>query len=344
VLLRFEIGQVTVRLHAWPLSGWVTLGAPSLKWLRTRVWLAVLMGPATNGALLLLTVRFWSTLEAVVGDALVSTWFFVNLLMMCGNLLPFRTSDAGRVIQSDGLTLLTLPLFKDLTPFLLSAPVMRAMGRFEREDFPAARPHLEQALERVPGHVGLIVSLAACHSSAGEHARCIALLTPLLTTATDEAPRICAAMHNNLAFSHLMIHAKSHSKEGDLAEAERFSNLSFSEFPCIVELRSTRAFVLAATGRAADALALLQYVHYQWASARQRAAQEAARAYALTVLNRPPEAREAAERATQLHPESREWLTCLGVPFATTPAAVPLEPAPANAEGTGAEAQDTPGR
>jgi hypothetical protein len=168
--------------------------------------------------------------------------------------------------------------------------------------------------------VALTVSLAACYSSVGEHARNIALLTPLLEASAAQPAVIRALLYNNVAFAHLMIHARSHGEEGDVAEADRLSQASFSLFPCILEIRGTRAFVLTATGRAVDALQLLEYLHYGWATRRQRSACEAARAFALTALGRHSEAHEAAMRAAELHPESRDWLKSLGLPGADTPA------------------------
>src|ERR1700722_37361 len=43
-----KIFGVPLRIHAWPLLGLTCLGSQSLRLLRLRVWISVLMGPATN--------------------------------------------------------------------------------------------------------------------------------------------------------------------------------------------------------------------------------------------------------------------------------------------------------
>ena len=97
-------------------------------------------------------------------------------------------------------------------------------------------------------------------------------------------------------------------------------------YPCLLEFRATRALVLAATGQAQEALQILDYVHFDTGTRRQRAQRQTARAGALRSLNQVQEAEEAAALAVQLDRASLKILQSLG--FSPKPGAKLIEPRP----------------
>jgi hypothetical protein len=89
VVWKFGIRGLPVQIHAWPFSGRVFLGASSLKVLRTRLWLATLMGPVVNVLLAVGAALWWDPLESLWGTAVVALWFTVNVILVL-SLSPTR--------------------------------------------------------------------------------------------------------------------------------------------------------------------------------------------------------------------------------------------------------------
>lgn len=317
-LWRFNVLRIPIEVHAWPLSGRVAIGSANLRYLRTRVWITHLMGPMTNGLLVLLVVASWAPLESIFGATILTIWVFVNALLGVTALLPRRIAELGQM-ASDGLALIEIPRATPakLQLYLMAAPLMRALSRFEAGDFHGAQVWAQEAVSRSPDNLLAGVLLSACETSRGEYEPARARLIPALGRADSEAPYIRAAIHNNLAFAVLMTSLSSVSAEAQLADADRLSENAYTTYPCVLEYRSTRALILATTARSDQALKLLDYSHYETGTPRQRAHRETARALALHHLGRGTEALEAATKAVQAEPSVAgvlRSLRCCGVP------------------------------
>jgi Peptidase family M50 len=315
-LAKFELLSVPVQLHAWPLSGLVYLGSPSLRFLRMRLWITTLMGPMTNVLLVVITVHWWTTLQSHLGPSLPVVCVIVNLMVAVMNLVPRYAHDFGRTQRSDGLALLQIlftPTSK-LRAYLFSAPLMRAVSCFEAGDFDAANSWLTRGLERVPGNSWLTVMQSACWSYVGKYAEARMSITPVVERSSSEDPLVRASAVNNLAFALLMQAPDAAPSNETMQKADQFSLESFEMYPCVLAYRSTRALVLAALGRCEEALRLLDYVHYRTASARERSNQGTARAFAFLKSGRAAEAREAANDAKRLDPTAFTFLPQLGLP------------------------------
>jgi hypothetical protein len=280
-----------------------------------------------NAVVLALTFVFWGRLAAL-GSHLPFVWVILNSLMVLGTLMPVERAVEEGIPTSDGFQLLAIPFLRSeqLQSFLISAPAARAAMRFERGDFAGARQWVVAALERAPGHVGLKVCLSACQCAAvlqgqaGEYRQAIALLTPLLDDAACAGPHERADVYNILAFAQLMAHAESNGEAGNIDEADRLSDAAFAMYPCVLTHRATRALVLSARGRAAEALPLLDYVHYDGGTPVERSAREIARALAFLSLGRNSEASAAQRRAEKIHALSTRWLEPLAALTCARPA------------------------
>lgn len=316
VVWQFEIRGLPIRLHSWPVSGRVYLGASSTRWLRTRLWLSTLMGPATNLLLAWGTAVWWKPLVAYFGSPVVYLWWTVNLFIGLLQLLPQRYRDAKYFVPvpSDGLALLQLPRWKDekLQVCLYSAQLMRALAKYERGDFKGALFVATDALARAPKVVLLRQVQAASYLYAGEYQSGVEVVRPLLSDPGAQAPPYRAAVQLNLAFGLVMSNVGESSEHPDLQEAGRLSREAFEAYPCILEFRCTRGLVLALTGQAEEALQILEYVEFDRATPRQRAQRQTARAVALRSFARLQEAEEAAALAVQLDGASIEIVRSLG--------------------------------
>jgi len=312
---RFEVASIPVRIHALPLSGSVLLGSRSLQFLRTRLWIATLMGPMTNALLIAALVHWWGSLEQRFGAVLPALFLAINFLVVTGNLIPRYIPRLGRRLRSDGLALVQIPRtpVSKLHRYLFAALQMRAHSRFEAGDVKGAKEDLTQALQRVPGEPSLTLGQAACFYYLGQYTAARSVLTSLLEGAAAQGPHFQAAVRSSLAFTLLMEDPDAGAESPSLRQADKLSAESFEMYPCILAFRSTRSLVLSAVGRCDEATHLLDHVLYAHASRQERSHQEASRAFALRKSGRLREARAIAERAAGLDRTTLTFLVTFGL-------------------------------
>lgn len=332
VVSKFELLGLPIRLHMWPISGRVYLGAASLRWLRTRLWVATLMGPMTNALLLVATTTWRPSLVSVFGTAAVSLWFWVNFSLLINSLIPRRVRGLSRSSITDGLQLLTLPnrTREQLAVYRTSALSMRALSRFEDDNFSGARTLLTAALQREPEN-GLLQNLqAACYLSEGEYRAGLDIVKPLADRSTAETAQARALVYNTTAFATAMLKIGAAADDPQLLEADRLSGTAFGMFPCVLDYRLTRSLILAATERPLQTLQLLEYPLFHAARPRTQAQRAAVQAFAHRQLGNLAEAEAAAALAIRLDASTAGVLRTLGVtpsPTARAPSvAKPAKP------------------
>jgi tetratricopeptide (TPR) repeat protein len=330
-LIRLGVGRklwggtilsVPLRIHGWPSSGFTYLGSRSMRFLRLRIWLTTLMGPATNLLLIAPAAAFWNPLARVVGANVVLFWIVLNALLATVSLLPHRIRRSGQWLQSDGLQLLQIPFKKrsELAIYLVATPILSALDLYRDSDYAGARDICLKGLERFPGNQWLSVTFSACQISLGDYDAAMATLNPLLEPATTEAPEVRAAVLNNLAIAIWLRDIHTDSREQSSARADELSDRAFRMYPCVLPYRSSRALLLVATNRPDQALKLLEYSNYDRGSAADRADHQIARAFALRRLNRREEADQAIAAGLQLNKTRQPWVATLGLlPPASTP-------------------------
>jgi len=306
---------VPLRVHGWPLLGMTYLGSTNLRWLRLRVWLTVLMGPATNLLLIAAAAGLWTSLVRLLGTDIMILWILYNGILVVGNLVPRSTSIAGQRHRTDGMQLLKIP-FKttnELAIYLSSHALVTAWVLLDDGDYAGARNACLEALQRLPGHPLLITILSACQISLGDYAAAQVVLEPLLDATPNATPEVRAVAANNIALALWLGDLHSPVAAQSTARADALSNRAYAMYPCVLPYRSTRALLLTATDRADEALTLLGYCNYDRGSKAERGDQEAARAFALRHLNRRQEADQALAAALRLNTTRRYWLTRLGL-------------------------------
>lgn len=312
---RFHLGAVPIRLNMWPLSGRVYLGCDQQRFPRARVWLATLMGPLSNVLLVWAAAAGWHHLAPVIGTPVVGAWITVNLLIAFFNLLPSSGVDiGGNLYRSDGLALLQIPRVPDsqLEIYRISALLVRAVDRFEVEDFSGGLVWVEQAVRRAPGNSQVILTLGGCKIALGQYSEGLAVLAPLRDQ-SDLAIGMRMPLCNNVAYALAMRNAGPHPDAAELARADQLTAEIMSNFPCILTFRTTRALVLAVTRRPEEALALLEYMNYPAGTPSEISSREVTRALALSQLGRTAEAEKSAALALRVSPVVRSELQQLGI-------------------------------
>jgi hypothetical protein len=310
-----KILGVPLRIHGWPTMGLTYVGARSTRWLRLRVWITVLLGPATNLLLMGAAMVLWNPLVLVVDTNIIILWILNNALLVAFSLLPYRIRRSGQLHHSDGLQLLEIPFKKraDLAIYLAASAITSSSILFYDSDYAGARDVAAKGLERLPGNLWLSIMLSACHSNLDEYHAARAVLEPFLDSSASEASELRAAIANNLAVAVWLCDLGTAQSNEATARADTLSARAFSMYPCILAYRSTRALILTATHRPEEALALLQYSNYERGSAIDRADREATRAFALRELNRNEDADRAIAAALRLNNTRRQMMAKLGL-------------------------------
>lgn len=321
-LWQFRICDLPVQIHAWLLSGRVLLGSPSLSYLRTRLWLSTAAGPLVNAVLVAVTVHFWLRLVLTMGTAVPAIWLIVNAMLCGGSLFPYHLSALGRQHDSDGLSLLKTPRKTDsqLMPLLRAAPLVRAWYAHQVDDFVGAKAAAEKALSRAPQDLVAKVLLCVALLDLQDPSAAVACLMPSLEDLMEKKPAERALVWSTLALALLVDSARDPKKQADLGQAGRMSHDAYRLYPCILEYRATYAIFLATTQRGAEALELLEYMHYRTGTDKQRSYREVARAIAFRQLGRTTEASESSRVAESLDPSNAHLLRDLvSTKFAAAP-------------------------
>lgn len=323
-LWRGKILGVPLRVHGWPTSGLTYLGSRSLRFLRLRVFLTILMGPITNILLLVVAVAFYGSFARSVGANIVLLWILLNAFFVLASLLPYRHHRLGQSYRSDGLQLLQVPLktSADLAVYLAATPVRSALELFKESDFAGARDVCLKGLERLPGNPWLRVMLSACQITLGEFNSALVILKPLHDTLATQIPEVRGAVLNNLALAIWLQEINTPQSEQSTPHADELSARAFSMYPCVLAYRSTRALLLVATNRPNEALALLEYSNYERGTSTDRGDQYIARAFAFRRLNRTVDAEQALIRAMQINKTRQPWILALGLFPDVTPSSV----------------------
>jgi len=306
-----KILSVPISVRTWPLLGLTAFDSKSLRLLRLRVWLTVFMGPATNAILIAFAIVLWDPLVRLVGLEMVILWIVYNALLVLGNLWVHRPKEAGQRYRSDGLQLVQIPFKKpaDLAIYLSGGSIVSALALFSDGEFVAARDIAVRGLNRLPDNVSLSLILSACQISLGDYHSAEVTLEPLLISSTIEFPEVRAAIANNLALAVWLGHIGTANEAESTARAEVLSASSFSQYPCILDYRSTRSLVLTASGRPQEALDLLEYTNYSRGTPSERSD----RAFALRQLNRSEEAKTALNAGLRLKKTQLPILRTIGL-------------------------------
>ncbi|HTV48235.1 MAG TPA: site-2 protease family protein [Phycisphaerae bacterium] len=113
-----------------PVDGFTFLSYGFKDQSRFRYILAILAGPMANAIILVIALRFvtWDNLNITTSIQLGEIIFFVQALILVGNLLPYRIQTARGKLCTDGLSLLQLLTSK--SPEFLSSQ----LGKEAKDD------------------------------------------------------------------------------------------------------------------------------------------------------------------------------------------------------------------
>ena len=299
----YEIRGIPVQVNLLPLFGFVSLGLPTGKFARLRLWFVTVAGPVSNICAVWLSAHYWTSLDALAGEVVPTLWILLNALVGFGNLIPYGGHRDGRPFRSDGLALVKIPResAETLRRYVASAPLMRAFQRYQRRNYSAARADCVECLARDPDNDFARCLLSSCLGRLGLFNECQETVRPVLDRSI--VPILAAWSKCNIALAILMS-CDSQSK----STADRLSKEAYEIFPCLLSYRTSRAMVLTWIGDPLSALSILEYGHYKTARPPESGQYAAAKAFALRGLGRAREADSQMAVARALKTEQLDLL------------------------------------
>ena len=284
-----DVFGMPIRLYAWPLGGLTHLGGQLAPVIRARVWLTILMGPATNIGLAFGAIVLWTPLAQLIDSNVAVLWIAYNALMAAGNLWPNRFFRSGRLYQTDGMQLLQIPFQK--TAALVEALRLGSLGpilaTYNDGEYQTTKDLCTEELQSSSGDPWPVILLSACHTHLGDYDSAYKTVEPLLES-TSLAPTLHTAVQNNAAIA-LWLRDINQARPESLSRAVALSEMAYAKYPCVLAYRSTRALLLTAADRAQDALDLLEYMNYDRGTPENRSHKSIAQAFALHRLGRTAE-------------------------------------------------------
>src|SRR5262249_44875935 len=245
----------------------------------------------------------WLEGDLDTGFAPLRAFFWANLIVLCLNLLPYRTQTAGVQVASDGLHLLTLPFASPSAVRQLHA-LYFAMGGGEylkAKQYAEAAAWYERGLACHPDDLYNRANLGATLLNAGQFARAREACLPLLAR-EDLDPTVRAIVLINIACADVLIDAAPAEAADLLAEADRFSAEVLQSIPWLPHAKGTRGDVLVALGRPDEGIPLLEEAMRDHETADDKAFCACFLAIGEARRRRPDQARAYLEAARQLDP------------------------------------------
>lgn len=251
---------IPLRIHAWPIAGLTYLGSHSLAWLRLRLWVTTVMGPATHLVLIALPLSLLESAPRPIMSGYVVIWVLYNVFFLVINVIPYRSRRLGSG-RTDGLALLMIPLLKkqDLSIYLSSMELVAALELYNGADFAGARDICVEELRHQPQSEWALLLLSACQIRMGDYESARHTLQQNGDFSHIKTPTMRAAYMNNFALAEWFLDPTASQDSASMVRANEFSEQAFLIFPCVLSYRSTRAMIMAATNRAKEALHLLEY-------------------------------------------------------------------------------------
>jgi tetratricopeptide (TPR) repeat protein len=259
IILRFYIFKTLLEIRMIPLGGATFHGYPSLAFIRTRIFLSVLAGPAANLAVSTIVIILLVSSSAAnwtlywYFHLLFSAFAVLNLFGLF-SLIPMRVRmpQLGRT-PTDGLILAGIPGLSDEILTHYHVNYFQEEGRYcsERGRHEEAKRWYEAGLALNPENLMLRFCFGNVQVPLGQFALSREYLLPLLAR-EDLYPILRPHILDTIAWANLM-----RADPELLAETDQFSKEACEAFPWSSYFAGTRGAVLVELGQSEAGMDLL---------------------------------------------------------------------------------------
>jgi tetratricopeptide (TPR) repeat protein len=270
-LFKYKLGKTTLVVNQGMQGGLTYPGSMSPDFLRLRYFFFTLGGVGLQIISLFLVSLIVFLIDNIFPQLFINTFwsnlvglfFFSNILLIIGNLIPFQVNLVGIPIPNDGLVLLTIFFMKreKIQEILLSGEILEGMEYLEEKNFSKAESIFRQCSLKYPEMLLPKMNLSASLIRQNKIDECIELLSKILTELETNSkpgkdPRYFLLL-NNLAWGCLIKSIKD-QEPSFLNLADQYSEQAIklnNKAPAII---GTRASILIEIGQFEAGIKLLK--------------------------------------------------------------------------------------
>jgi hypothetical protein len=255
-LFRRAAGGVQFVARAVPLTGCTVVVAPTLAWLRTRLFVTYAAGPLANVGMLAVAAELGRAERPELHFAPWSACVVVNAIAAAANLFPFPARRGN--LATDGWHLLEVPRrsTRELTR-LVTAYLCWGAGRcIARGQLAEAENLIATALRAEPDSVVARVVQADLLVLGRRWSEAVPRLRPLVAELEHEP--VVGILLNNLAWSLLNLDDDNAMREADILSAQAIEHC-----PRHPAVNGTRGAVLLCAGKLDEAASHLTFAFDQ---------------------------------------------------------------------------------
>jgi Tfp pilus assembly protein PilF len=243
-------------INLLPLGGITLVGARPLPFIRLKLFLIYLAGPASHVILAIGFFLFGKILTtSVFGHQVLLSLVIANVVLALTNLFPFKVSVATGMQGTDGWHLLHVPFLDnaELTKRYIGYFAGEALQAYAANDFDTAKKWIHQAFtfdstSGIARNVLGIIQMANGESQASRET-----FLQILGTEEAQEPGLHYILLNNIAYLDCLL-----GNPALLPEADDYSTQAYKHLPWVPAILGTRGTVLVELGQFEEGIALLK--------------------------------------------------------------------------------------
>lgn len=254
-VLRFSINETKIIINHQIRGGLAFATFSNLQNLKRRYFFYIVGGLFTNIFIALIFFYFFGfSFDSLTGYNFNFPTLIIlsNAIMALFNIIPYRVDYMGIKLANDGLNLFKLP-FKNLTQIksgLNANLLIDAFECFELKEYQRAIDIYEKYLIEDNSQLIVYINLSVMYLKIGEYTKSLDLLKKIEISLDEKKNKPYKALvYNNFAWIYLIF--------GDIENADKYSQMSFSINQKENNLRGTRGSVLIEKGDIDQGISML---------------------------------------------------------------------------------------
>lgn len=243
-------------INVLPLGGITLVGARPVPFIRLKLFLIYLAGPASHVVMavgFLLLEKMITT--SLFGHQVLLSLVIANVALAVTNLFPFKAALTTGMQGTDGWHLLRVPFLDnaELNKRYIGYFAGEALQSYAANDFETAKKWMEQAFS-FDSSSGIARNvLGIIQMASGEHQASRETFLQILGTEEAKDPGLHYILLNNVAYLNVLLRDPALLPEADDCSAQAFRHL-----PWVPAIIGTRGTVLVELGQIEEGITLLK--------------------------------------------------------------------------------------
>ncbi|MBN1392036.1 MAG: site-2 protease family protein [Sedimentisphaerales bacterium] len=256
LLYKRELWGIDWKFHAVPFCGLTLTGFDNKKFYRFKKILVSLGGPLANCLLIIAGIILLFYVSSQWFSTILKAFIVANAAELLFNIVPRRDSFYGTIMQSDGLSLLTVPFMSEsqINHEIEANYVWQIYTHYMKGRVEMAMQTYEKGMVMFPDSSAIQNEMGQMLLNQRKFGEARNLFVRLHKKA-DVEPAIRLDLLNSIAAADVMLEENSL-----LEEADEFSRIAFESMPWQSNFKWIRGLVLSKKGHTQQGLTLLKEV------------------------------------------------------------------------------------